>query len=307
MADPFKIFGFQEYYATGHIGLNRGMITTKSYNHYKDSLHFNSYIFGSSRSQAFKCKDWKPYLNANAVPFHFDASGENLRGIAQKIAYIDEQKDSLTNVLLVIDRYTLSDTQPKKGHMFIGMPCVTKASETEYYGTFLKAALTPDFLVAYADYSLFGVHRPYMEHLVQAYTYRHTVNHINCDIWYNADKEIAADSLEYYTQKINDGTFYQRTGNPDFECPVTQTEIALLEAIKVTFTKHKTHYKIVISPTYDQIPLEENQVALLHKLFGKENVLNFSGVNYLTKAITNYYESSHYRPTVAKEILDSIY
>ena len=40
---------------------------------------------------------------------------------------------------------------------------------------------------------------------------------------------------------------------------------------------------------------------------GEENVFDFSGVNEFTNEMTNYYETSHYRPKVCKELLRIIY
>ena len=53
--------------------------------------------------------------------------------------------------------------------------------------------------------------------------------------------------------------------------------------------------------------MEEEQLQLLYSIFGKKNIFDFSGKNNLTEPISNYFESSHYKPNVAKIILDSIY
>ena len=103
------------------------------------------------------------------------------------------------------------------------------------------------------------------------------------------------------------GVFYQRPKASALILKVTNKEIALLNKIQSLFDKHHTNYKIVISPLYDQIPMEEEQLQLLYSIFGKENIFDFSGKNNLTEPISNYFESSHYKPNVAKIILDSIY
>jgi hypothetical protein len=45
----------------------------------------------------------------------------------------------------------------------------------------------------------------------------------------------------------------------------------------------------------------------LSGIFGTERVFDFSGVNEFTTDFRNYYEESHYRPQVAREILKRIY
>jgi hypothetical protein len=46
---------------------------------------------------------------------------------------------------------------------------------------------------------------------------------------------------------------------------------------------------------------------LLILKFGSSNVYNFSGKNEFTTDLSNYYESSHYRPLLADKILKEIY
>lgn len=305
--DFFKIFGFQDYYSNQKIALNREMITTTTFNNFREEEEFNSFIFGSSRSQAYKCKNWTDYLDDDAIPFHFDASGESIWGVSKKVEYIDELGDSINNVLLVIDRELLSVTYMRKGHLLITMPCVSKSSKIKYYTTFLNSSLNLKFLTAYFDYSIFKTYRDYMEYLIINSKHEFIVNEKNCDIWLGWDREIESDSLEYYSRLIDKGVFYERPIIGMSESIVTPDEKKQLENIKSIFDKHNTKYKIIISPLYDQIPFEEARLVLLEQIFGKENIYNFSGENKFTENIYNFYETSHYRPHIADEILDFIY
>ena len=305
--DFFKIFGFQDYYASQVVGLNRGMITTSLFNEYREKEKFDSFIFGSSRSQAFKCENWVSYLGVKAKPFHFDGSGEGIWGISRKIQYIDELGDTLKNALVVLDRTVLSITYPREGHLYISMPCVSKSSTLAYYATFLKASLNPKFLTAYLDYAVFKTHRSYMGFLIKKSKYDLRTNPTNGDLWYGRDKEIEGDSAGYYAKLIEDDTFYKRPGTDRSPCNVTDEEKSQLLAIKNIFDKHQTTYKIIISPVYDQIPLETAQLELLEELFGKENIYNFSGPNKFTEPIANFYETSHYRPILANQLMKIIY
>ena len=70
---------------------------------------------------------------------------------------------------------------------------------------------------------------------------------------------------------------------------------------------NKTNYRIIISPLYNQIKLNNQDLDYLKQLFGKDNVFDFSGINKFTKDYNNYYESSHYRPHIAREIMQLIY
>jgi hypothetical protein len=305
--DFFKIFGFQDYYSTHYFGLNREVVTTTTYNHFRSSEKFNSFIFGSSRSQAYKCEKWKNYLEPEAKPFHFDASGDGIWGISKKIEYIDRSNDTLKNALIVLDRMSLTITGPRSGHLFVTMPCVSQESGVGYYFEFLKASLNPKFLCTYVDFSIFKEIREYMANCIVRNKFKDRVDVKNCDIWDGWDQEIQEDSIGYYRFLKEKKVFYKRPGKENLRTDITPAEIAQLKSIKHIFDKHKTRFKIVISPIYDQIPMEENQIKLLEEVFGTQNIYNFSGKNELTEPIYNFYEASHYRPHVANQIMKEIY
>ncbi len=306
--DTFRIFGFyEEYYTNNFVGLNREIVCTKTYNHFREEKKFNSFIFGSSRSQAFKCKTWSQYLKKKDVTFHFDAIDEGIYGISQKVKYINELGDSINNALIVLDRKVLKLTHYRAEHLKIPLPIVSKESKFEFYSTFFKASLDPKFIMAYIDFSIFKKFREYMRFLIDRSEHPHTVNNINCDMWYGIDKSIKIDSVGYYNNQIKKGIFYKRPVKKSWESVITDLEIEQLKKIKEIFSKQKTKYKIIISPVYDQIPIEEEQLGLLNKIFGKENIYNFSGKNKFTESYTNYYEASHFRQRVTNEIMKIIH
>jgi len=306
--DIFKIYGFEEdYYTNNIVSLNREMICTKTYNHYRAGETFDSFIFGSSRSLAYRCKSWSEYLPADAKPFHFDGSGEGIWGISKKIEYIDELGDPIDNALLILDRTALRTTANRDGHLFIAMPCISKESKLDYYLTFLKASISGRFLLAYIDYSIFRNYRGYMGLSIRRTEYPNEADNVNCDIWYGYDKQIEVDSLGYYNHLKEIGAFFPRPKERSWECRVTDREVEQLIIIKNIFLRHNTNYKIIISPIYDQIPLEQEQLNILNEVFGKDNVFDFSGKNRFTEPVSNYYETVHFKPHVANEIMNIVY
>ncbi len=305
--DFFKVLGFQDYYATQKVVINREMVTANTYRHYRNDENYNAFIFGSSRSQAFKCENWKPYLNKTAKPFHFDAFGEGIWGISKKIEYINELGDSIKHALVIIDRSVLNLTVPRVSHVSVPDPQISKASKLNYHGTFLKASLNPKFLVAYTDFSITNTYRDYMRAYINHSDYKDSVNPKTCDIWYGWDKEIQNDSTAFYENLKQKNVFYNREDLSVPKSVVTAEGINQLKRIKAIFDKHNTAYKIVISPIYDQIPMEREHIVLLETIYGSEHLYNFSGKNNFTEPIYNFYETSHFRPHVANAIMELIY
>ena len=308
--DVFQIFGFQEYYANQTISKNRGMITTTTYTNRREHENYNSFIFGSSRSKAFKCIDWKNYLDENAEPFHFDASTENLRGLWQKVNYIESMGDTIKNALVIVDHELLNNINRQKGHLYISMPCMGDNNWLDYYFTFFQANMNLKFLSAILDYSIFGEHRRYMGYLIRKKKFPDKVNSYNCDFWYGYDDEIRIDSTQFYLDRLTSGIFYERPNDPYRKSYVVlsrQAQIQMLREINNIFQKNNTKYKIIVSPLYDQLKIDENSLGILKSIFGEENVFDFSGKNDITDRIYNYYESSHFRTHVARKILKQVY
>jgi hypothetical protein len=305
--DIFKAFwNYDDYYKGTFVEVNREWVCTKTYLKYRETEHFDSFIFGSSRSQSFKCNEWEKYLPIGAKSFHFDGAGDGLYGVTNKIKYLDELGDTIANALVIVDRGFLRILKNKTEHMGISPPCLSKESKLKFYVTFIKA-VNVKFLRAYIDYSIFKKHRPYMGFLIRNPKYPHQVDKVNCNIVYGYDQQIEEDSLGYYKELIEKGVFYERPQNNMSKTLVTEKEKEFLNSMKTIFDKHQTNYKIVISPIYDQVPMEIEQLDLLNDIFGKEHIYNFSGKNDLTEPISNYYESSHFRTHVANKILKIIY
>ncbi len=307
--DIFKVFWeYDNYYRDNFVTLNRDYVCTRTYEKFRKKKKFNAFIFGSSRSHAYKTPQWKMHLPDNAIPFHYDSSGEGVYGVSKKIEYIDELGDTIEHALIIIDRKFIKYTKNKKGHLFMTSPSLSKESWVSFYTTFIKASLNLKFLAAYIDYSLFKVHRSYMGNLIRHTKYPHTVNKYTCDMYYGYDKHLKEDAQGYYNVLLKKGVFYSRPRKKKIKkVKITKLEVKQFKAISKIFKKHKTDYRIVISPMYDQIPFEKSQLQLLHKIFGKDYVFDFSGKNTFTENIRNYYETSHYRPHVANKIMKIIY
>jgi len=308
LIDPFKVFkDYTNYYKQGFVSLNRDMVCTRTYRKYRNTEKFNSFIFGSSRSLTYQLDDWKNHLSEDAKPFHYDASGEGIYGVCMKILYIDELGDTIKNALIIADRDLLSTVTNQKSHLLISSPEISKESKINFYTTFIRAELKVRFLMAYTDYSLFKKYRNYMSLLVFEIQYPSLYDSVNCNMIFGKEQEIALDSVNYIKKLIQEGVFYKRPKLITENYHITETEILQLKTIKTIFDKHHTNYKIIISPLYDQVPLDLNQLNLLYDVFGKNNVYNFSGKNEFTEPLTNFYEAQHYRSHVARKIMNIIY
>ena len=201
--NPYRVGAYEPgLYDNPFVHLNREMVCYETHDALKDSMHFNAFIFGSSRSQAYRCSDWERHLPADAIPFHLDASAESLTGTWQKIRYLNRVNADIRHTLIIVDsdffNWSGWDRPPPAFHTH---PLGSGKSVLSYQLTYLRTFLTPEVLLAYFDYRLFGKHRPYMRVFTNLPDYNAFLDPVTCDLHYALEDQIRSDSLSYYASR----------------------------------------------------------------------------------------------------------
>jgi hypothetical protein len=312
--DPFKVVRSYDNYYDNYDGsklvygatVDRDYVNTALFDRYYQEHKYNSYIFGSSRSTHYEIADWKCFLDENSSCFHYDAMGESLYGIYKKIKYIDEKKRKIDNVLLILDYATLSQAKSSELRYFLLIsPRLEKYKNIiPFHTTHISAFSSPSFFVAYLDYRISGKIKPYMKGKIgdNELLYDLKTNEMIAPL----GEEFIKKGAYYTEEKMK--IFYQRDSIQHYWPVVIQEpQKKMLSEIYEVFCKNRTNFKVIISPIYDQKKLNKQDSEYLKLLFGAQNVFNFSGINEFTNNYINYYDDSHYRPHVAKEIMRLIY
>jgi hypothetical protein len=306
--DPFKVIhGYPPFYKKGDVvDINRGYVSTTTYEKQYQKYKYDSFIFGNSRSRFYEVSDWQKYLPSNSSCYHFDASLESLYGIYKKVLYIDKKGGYLNNVLIIADTDELARDKTEEEHLFIISPQLENNKNIiNFHTTFFKVFCYYKFLYAFLDYKISGKVKDYMRdnNLLddQSFDYNQTTNEIRL-----LDAEEKIGNALYYTDKKM-SEFHRMPGDLVSESVIKDNQKQMLEKIKKIFTKHHTNYRIVINPLYDQIKFNPEDLHYLEDLFGKDFVFDFSGRNILTENYQNYYDKFHYRPQVSRQIMEIIY
>jgi hypothetical protein len=309
--DPFKVVKkYQSYYisdAVPGVTLDKDYVSTSTFNNNHPLYKYDSFIFGHSCSIFYEVKDWKPYIAEESSCFHFDASGESLYGIYKKIKYMDRKNVPINNALVLFDYVTLTQIEPRKRHINAISPQLENNKNlVSFHLCFIKAFFTPQFMIAYFDYKISKEVKDYMKN-----NFLLGDRPVHYELSSNEVSYPFAEQLikkgEYYTPERME-VFFHRDSIQVFEDPaIGKKQKNMLTEMNDIFIKNKTNFKIIINPCYDQRKINEKDYLYLVSLFGQERVFDFSGINEFTNDYSNYYEESHYRPHVAKEILKRIY
>jgi hypothetical protein len=304
VADPFCVL-HRRLYAPGFpVAINRDYASTELYLHQQAEQGYDSFIFGSSRSTAFRCDDWKASMrSADARCFHFDAWKESLFGLEAKVRLVDALGSPLRDALIVVDGSLLPEVVPSTEPVFRSHPRLTGQSRLAFELDYLIDFYSNHFCLKYLDYALSGKVRGYMGQAFNARNFTHQ-SATNDEIFTAVDEKIAQQGEDYWRSHAD--LFGPRTGGT---APITvlPEQRRLLSSMAEIFARHGTRVRVVVSPLYDQIRLHPEDLGALREIFGQDNVVDFSGDNPMTSDVRNYYESSHYRPPVAHAILSVLY
>jgi hypothetical protein len=300
---------YSNYYVPKEIAnnaLNRGYVTISTFENNRSLYQYNSFIFGNSRAAFLEIADWKPYLDTTSVCFHFDAWGEPLYGIYKKVKYLNQNKTTISNALLLLDYLTLEQTASSKDHLTMISPQLEDGKNIiQFHLTFIRVFFNLQFMTSWLDYKLSKPQKETEVTLPDSLK-RHYDLKTN-ELTYPYLEKLIQEGAYYTPERMK--VFYPRDTTQQSYYPIVilEKQKQMLNEINDIFQKNKTDFKVIINPLYDQKKLAEEDLAYLEATFGKHRVFDFSGINRITNDYSNYYEDAHYRPHVAKEILKTIY
>lgn len=310
--DPFKVIGlYANYKPIGNglsVPLNQNRVGTGTFLFNEKTAHYNSFIFGSSRSMFYQVSDWKPHLHADDRCFHFDASAETLAGILHKIRFLRSRGTDIRNALLIFDADIFRSYQLLNEHLYMEDPRVVGYSKwLPFHAGHFMAFMDRKFMRAYFDYRITGVPKKYMTELSVLEDRPFQYDSITNEVRFTHFEALAEKGL-YYTEERMQKFGKKRDGIVRFSEPlITDENRQMLEEIASNLRQSNCDTRVIISPLYDQIYFSKTDLSVLQEIMGNESVIDFSGINALTASYTGYYERSHYRPHLAKAVLDSVY
>lgn len=295
-ADPlYVIWDYDDYTQT--------QSPSVSYNSYKmlmqyDSIPFNSFIVGSSRSGFWPWKEWEKHLDYAACAFHLESSGDGVYNALERLRFAYENIEHVDNVLLIVDAEWLSKDYPLTGIQY-RTPWQMK-NESDFFAFHADAV---KFLLSIEGFNATFISPTILNDTLIAYRDTRNENHLP-----EKERLINTNPEYYYAQLDESIKLFPRSKNEKVgNVAISDKGKNILSELHQLFITGNTEYKIVISPLYDQIKLNPQDKEVLDSIFGEENVFDYSGISKYTKDTLNYYEYSHYRPCVTIRILQEIY
>lgn len=306
--DPFKVVRqYDKFYENGKfpvLELNRDYVSFVTHENQYRKLKYDSYIFGNSKSRAFKAKDWSGMIQ-NSIIYHFDSNLESIYGILKKLEYLDKNEIKIKNSILVIDDGVLLGNSKNfyKGHLFNKYHAYTDVTFFEFHYDFIRSFCTYDVFVPYLKFKLLGDSSNLKKSLIFQTNPEYVIQNSNEYNFEYLENKIKNDSVNYYRDLV----WSKLKINKEYPVSINNESFNILVKINKLLKKNNTNFKIIISPSSNSYKLNKKDLILLKSVFGIKNVFDFSGINQFSKNKGNFYEHTHYRYHVANEILNIIY
>ena len=307
VTDPFKTlkpFSLEYFDQT-----NRDYLSSELFLKNNPEQHYDSFVFGSSRGCGLNMYHWKKYLPEGSNPYLFQAWGETLTGIEQKISFIDKNGVALDNAIILIDiPGSFDDDQTPTDALSIKDPTISGQPRWLFHGI-----LVLDFLQKPSQW-LRAIKTYYVD----------SPPEICFDVvtndWYKDNSRLdisippPKDSLKNMSQISRTAFIKEISNKSDKDLVVSKPLInsAFLDQlyrIRSVFDKHGTNYRIVITPgfCYTNPAIAPQDDAVLRRVFGDKNVFDYSGKNWLSSDYNNYSDSGHFGLFVGWHIIEDIY
>lgn len=300
--DPFMVLYKYDLYDSD-VMLNEHHVGWQIYQNHKDSVHFNSFILGNSCTMAFRCGEWEKYLDPGDRAIRLFGNAESMKAISLKLRALDREGAKIKNVLMILDRSSLSSFELLTGHSHILPAAISGRNPFTVQLEFMQAFATPDFLFPYLKYRMTGNVKSDMK---QMNSYGRIRDSKNNDAFNPREKQIEQEGEMYWENRKHE--FPERDGTIAIAKPaIFHSQQMVLDEIMEVLRRHGTSIRVIISPDYNQKKLHPNDRKILQNIFGKDNVYDFSGINEFTEDYHNYYESGHYRPVLGNKLLERIY
>lgn len=306
--DPYGAVRKQTDFSSSEWEYNRGMVCVRSYKRaLQQGRPPDSFILGSSLAIYYPAEAWAEKLPPGARIFHFDTSSQTIATLRRSIEYLDRSGADIDNALIILPVQVFG-WEHKDGAPYIDpaeFHPELPAAKLEFQYRFLSEFFDRGFLRGYIPYLITGK-APSWESKLPLKKMRFCTDTLtNEEIYASVDSIIDRDGEKFYKSH---GMEFDTSDIPHpLPRTISQKDIEHLIAIRDILRRHHTDYRVIIGPNRNTETLHPADEAVMRRIFGRRYFNFVVPMRHLGSQRTTYYDGFHYRPFVARQILDSVY
>jgi hypothetical protein len=301
--DPYHILNRHDDYSYPDYPINMDFIVTQTFLDKNPTLHYNSFILGSSRAlMGLKPSSWKKYLAPNDQPIGLFAFQETIYGIHQKLVFLDKNNQQIKNIIILLcPDFTFRTVDHLTGFVFRKHPAIS-GKYLMFYKSYFDAFISPNYLTRNILFTI-TKKKSFLKSIV-------IIDSIRIDKYTNEfTNETKETQIKQNVKKYFDENPFGKVGTVSIYSPSNLISADMnqkLIEIRNILEKHHSNFKIIISPIYGNAKLSLEDEKILKSIFGNR-LFDFSGANKYTLNNYNYYDGSHFRTFIGDSILKEVY
>jgi hypothetical protein len=299
--DPFCIIHSEDTIAEQ----SSDVLQFREFNKCNADKNFDTFIFGNSRGNSFSESYLKSRIGGNPSIFFFNAPGDCILNYYKKILHIKKSGNKIRHAIVLIDQGILAnkDNLSNKFHGPVYEHTVHSSNRSyfNFYSAFLNYYFTDLFFLKFLQYQFTGEYTPWMSTAFKKpeTSTQHYENKLRKD-------SLLENHFEEYKSTYN--PIYERTYKwEEIIGAMDYSDVCYLRQIREIFDKDSTHYIILIPPDFHQQKVPGQIMAQLTEIFDSSRIIDFTGVNEITRDSSLNYENLHFSIKAGNIILDSIY
>ena len=307
VTDPYKTL--KPFSLTYFDTTNRDYLSSELFVLNYPEHQYNSYVFGSSRGCGINTYQWLTYLPEGSSQFLFQAWGETITGIDQKIAYIEEHHYPLENALILID-IPKTFSRPQLPHIAMAIKDPRFSHQPRWL---FQATLFYDFIQKPSEW------KKAVRNKIKGIRPAITFDTVSND-WEKGNKELdlsgppKKECMRNLSRKakevfMRDYVDYPYAALPESVPVIDDSLQEIMDHIKRVFDRNETDYRIIVTPGYGyQYPaISDEDLRALQTVFGEENVFDYSRRKEITLDHDNFADPNHFGLNVGWQILEEVY
>ena len=305
LTDPYKTLKpfSLDYFDDANRDYMSSELFLMNYRTYK----YDSYVFGSSRGCGINTYHWAKYLPEGSKQFLFQAWGETITGIDQKISFLDEQGYEINNALILIDiPGSFAKKQEPTEAISIKDPNISHRPKWLF-----QSILFYDFVQKPSQWfkALRGLISPEpssieFDTITNDWDAENKFRVLSAPPVKDSLRGMSANARLAFLKSIESIDTVVES-----EPLINESTIKSLSHIKEVFVNKHTKYKIIVTPgyCYSFPQISSVDVSTLKFIFGPENVYDYSGENEWTLDYNNFVDPNHFGLFVGWHIIEDIY
>ena len=305
LKDPFMVVRKYHDYDHPEVCESEGTVGWFKYKMLRNKMHYDSFIMGTSCTKAFNTQEWNKYIHAH--PYRLFSNAEGLADLYIKLKALDKQPgQKIENLLIVCEKDFFVKTGVQRGMIHAMPPEVSGESEITFQVTFLQTFCSPLFLWKYFQYNITHHYNNGMKGVINIDGCTHTL-YTNDAILPN-ELKIKTNGERFWQTSMGEKERNHKYIAHENAQTIYNAQLAYLYNIKDICRQHGTNVKFAIGPSSAMASMNHADIAILRKIFGKNNVVDFSDKTHKKYSdYHNFYDNDHYRITVGRDMMKELY